>query len=207
MVVIAIIMITSFWARNAFYLRSDQYIELVNGCVGCTFRTHSSVVVDDRFGPSGFLLEDRSPSVQNFEQAIWGFSLKTRASRFSRTQTFQFTMPLWPLLLILFLTGGTPKKDRKVKMSSATLNKKPTVQMGWFDEQFTTIGWPMLIALSALFMPLMWIFSGWALLVARNPVARRKARNIFIVLSLNIVVDFFVILYLLSHLKPTGIAA
>lgn len=205
MILIAIVIVRSFWARDVFYLGSDQQVSLSNGCIACTFalHTYSSVVVDnDRFGATGHLLEDRSPSVQSIEQAIWGFSLKTHASRIprGRKHTFAFAMPLWPLALLLFVVGRPRWKDKKEK-------KKPAVQMGWFDEQFTTIGWPMLIALSVLFMVLMWIFSGWGLLVMRNPVARRKAKMIFIVLSIYLLIAILVGLFVLAHLAHAGTAA
>ena len=59
--------------------------------------------------------------------------------------------------------------------------------MGWFDQQFTEIGWPMLVALSVLLTALMWIFSGLGFLLTRNPVAHRKARIIFIICTVIIV--------------------
>jgi hypothetical protein len=54
-------------------------------------------------------------------------------------------------------------------------------RMNWFDQQFSQIGWPMLIALMVLFSVLMWIFSGVGLMMTRNAVAHRRAKIIFIV--------------------------
>ena len=56
-----------------------------------------------------------------------------------------------------------------------------SAQLGWFDQQFKQIGWPMLIALMVLFTVPMWIFSGVGVLSTKNPVAHRKAKVIFIV--------------------------
>lgn len=44
--------------------------------------------------------------------------------------------------------------------------------------------WFMLIALTLLFFVLMWIFSGIGLLVGKHPVARKKAKILFIICTI-----------------------
>ena len=51
--------------------------------------------------------------------------------------------------------------------------------VSWIDQQMIQTSWLMLIALTALFFGLVWIFSGVALFATRHPVARRKARILF----------------------------
>src|SRR4051794_7885381 len=73
--------------------------------------------------------------------------------------------------------------DTATRSSMATpqsMQEQTSGQMNWFDQQFTQIGWPMLLALVLLFSVLMWIFSGLALLMTRTPVARRKATIVFV---------------------------
>jgi hypothetical protein len=68
-------------------------------------------------------------------------------------------------------------------MSEPTSPTDKAERLGWFDQQFTTIGWPMLIALTILFTVPMWIFSGLGLLLAKNSTAHRKAKIIFVASS------------------------
>jgi hypothetical protein len=49
----------------------------------------------------------------------------------------------------------------------------------WIDQQLIETSWVMLIALTALFFVLVWIFSTVGLLAADHPVARRKAKILF----------------------------
>ena len=51
--------------------------------------------------------------------------------------------------------------------------------LSWIDQQMIQTSWLMLIALTALFFGLVWIFSGVALFATRHPVARRKAKILF----------------------------
>ena len=55
--------------------------------------------------------------------------------------------------------------------------------LNWVEEQLAQTRWLMLIALTALFFPLMWLFSGVGLFVARYPAARRKAIILFVACS------------------------
>jgi hypothetical protein len=72
-------------------------------------------------------------------------------------------------------------------------------RMGWFDQQFSQIGWPMLIALMVLFTVLMWIFSGVGTMLTRNPIAHRRARLIFIISTVYIAGCGVVIFLLVRH--------
>lgn len=60
-------------------------------------------------------------------------------------------------------------------------SKAQTKPMNWFDQQFSQIGWPMLIMLTILFTILMMIFSGIGVLATRNPIAHHRAKIIFII--------------------------
>jgi hypothetical protein len=71
--------------------------------------------------------------------------------------------------------------------------------MNWFDQQFSQIGWPMLIALVFLFSVLMWIFSGLGLMMTRNAVAHRKAKIVFIICTVYIVCCGVVIFVFAHH--------
>ena len=51
--------------------------------------------------------------------------------------------------------------------------------LSWIDQQMIQTSWLMLIALTALFFGLVWIFSGVALFATRHPAARRKAKILF----------------------------
>ena len=57
-------------------------------------------------------------------------------------------------------------------------------RVGWVDQQLIQTNWFMLIALTALFFGLMWIFSGIGLLVGRHPVARKKAKILFTICTI-----------------------
>ena len=72
-------------------------------------------------------------------------------------------------------------------------------RMNWFDQQFSQIGRPMLILLTILFAVLMWIFSGIGVLATRDPVAHRKAKVIFIVITVYIAICAVGIYILVHH--------
>jgi SNF family Na+-dependent transporter len=80
-----------------------------------------------------------------------------------------------------------------------TAPSEQTGRMNWFDQQFSQIGWPMLIALMVLFSVLMWVFSGIGLIKTHNPVAHRKAKIIFIVCTVYIACCGVVIYILARH--------
>jgi len=70
--------------------------------------------------------------------------------------------------------------------------------MNWFDQQFSQIGWPMLIALMVLFTILMWIFSGVGVLATRDPIAHGRAKIVFVV-STGYIACCGVVVYMLVH--------
>jgi hypothetical protein len=69
-------------------------------------------------------------------------------------------------------------------MSTTPAPNDQANRMNWFDQQFSQIGWPMLIALMILFSVPMWIFSGIGFMTTRNAIAHRRAKIIFIICTL-----------------------
>jgi hypothetical protein len=58
---------------------------------------------------------------------------------------------------------------------------EPRVRLDWMDRQLLQTGWPMLLALAALFFVPVWIFSVVGLAMATHPYARRKAKILFVI--------------------------
>lgn len=78
------------------------------------------------------------------------------------------------------------------RRSTAVGEKLPN---GWIDRQFYQTSWLMLFALTALFSVLMWIFSGAAILMAENEIARKKAKVIFAVCCVYLFVFLPILFY------------
>jgi hypothetical protein len=74
-----------------------------------------------------------------------------------------------------------------------------TGRMNWFDQQFSQIGWPMLIALTVLFTILMCIFSGIGWAVTKNPTAHRRAKIIFIISAVYVTGCFVAVFILVRN--------